>query len=426
MEQDVNNKKKERRLGKVGRESILLFVYTVLVLVEMGRILGATNIKLVFTIMMLLGFFIIGLNHLDQSRRSLFYFTFCYIVSFGIIVLSCIWNVNELWLAAGWSLSILINPYIGMLYQMLFSLLYAYLHVYSIEQFGYLLMLGVGVCFLVPLWRKKSNICYSLLLGVCLYTIYLMCQYNFVWDYFFVWNTLLKEVFFLVTVLFALLMAWMLKNLCQKEKTPFSKESFENLLSNEETNKKISNVVSDVDKSGQQRQKLLQLERLMQDDFPLQVAFKENLPERFVHCKLVAELAGDVAEKLGLDEKTVYAAALYHEIGKLNGKDYIKENKIIAREYGFPENLITIMNEHSAVKVRAKSKEGSIVMLADSVVSVLDQLKSQKKDIEKNTVTKQVIGLRLEKGILAESTLTLKEYNCILHAFVEKIEKISI
>ena len=232
MEQDVNNKKKEKRLGKVGRESILLFVYTVLVLVEMGRMLGATNIKLVFTIMMLLGFFIIGLNHLDQSRRSLYYFTFCYILSFGIIVLSCIWNVNELWLAAGWSLSILINPYIGMLYQMLFSLLYAYLHVYSIEQFGYLLMLGVGVCFLVPLWRKKSDVCYSLLLGVCLYTIYLMCQYNFVWDYFFVWNTLLKEVFFLATVLFALLMAWMLKKLCQKEKTPFSKESFENLLSN--------------------------------------------------------------------------------------------------------------------------------------------------------------------------------------------------
>lgn len=46
----------------------------------------------------------------------------------------------------------------------------------------------------------------------------------------------------------------------------------------------------------------------------------------------------------------------------------------------------------------------------------------QKKQIAPAEVVKQVFRLRLEKGALAESELTLKEYAILLNAFIEWIE----
>lgn len=426
MERDANRTKTNKEEYIRRWAGILLFVYTCVILVGMGKTEQLKNGKLIVIVLTILGFFIIALNHRDKQKGdacSFFYFSCCYIVSLGTVLLSSIWNVQEVWMLGGWIVSILVHPYIGMLYQSLFSLLYAYLCGYSMIQFSYIVFIGAGMCLLLPYLRKKENVGYVIGIGFFCNAIVLLCQCDFVWKNFFSLETVLSQFVFFLVIFFSMVVSWFLMESSKSGNLSFVKEGMKSFFLKEDAEKEGNTASEAVSVArNQQVKELLRLEQLEREDFSLQVQLKEKLPGRYTHCMTVANLAKYAAGEAKIDAQLAYVGGLYHEIGRLKGKDYIKGNREIASEYSFPDTVLNVMEEHCVVRQHAKTREGSIVMLADSVISMLEQLEIQKKQVAPTEVVKQVFRLRLEKGALAESELTLKEYGILLNAFIEWIE----
>lgn len=426
MERDANRIKTNKEEYIRRWAGILVFVYTCVILFGMGTMEQLKNGKLTVIVLTILGFFIKALNHRDKQKEdaySFFYFSCCYIVSFGTVLLSSIWNVQEVWMLGGWIVSILVHPYIGMLYQALFSLLYSYLCGYSMIQFSYIVFIGAGMCLLLPYLRKKENVGYVVGIGFFCNALVLLCQSDFVWKNFFSMETLLKQFVFLVVIFLSMVVSWFLLGISKSGSLSFVKEGMQSFFLQEDVEEKGNTASEEAnDARNQQVKEFLRLEQLGREDFSLQVQMKEKLPGRYAHCMTVANLAKYAAGEARIDAQLTYVGGLYHEIGRLRGKDYLKGNREIADEYSFPDALLNVIEEHCVVRQHAKTREGSIVMLADSVISMLEQLEIQKKQIAPAEVVKQVFRLRLEKGALAESELTLKEYAILLNAFIEWIE----
>ena len=105
------------------------------------------------------------------------------------------------------------------------------------------------------------------------------------------------------------------------------------------------------------------------------------------------------------------AGGLYHEIGKLNGKNYIEEGLIIAEDYAFPKELKAILREHNIKYDKPNSVEAAIVMLSDSVVSTIEYIeKSEDRKYTTNKIVDNIFQMRMEKGTFDGANLTLNNF----------------
>jgi putative nucleotidyltransferase with HDIG domain len=66
---------------------------------------------------------------------------------------------------------------------------------------------------------------------------------------------------------------------------------------------------------------------------------KETSESIYAHSLRIGDLSYRAAKEVGADEFLAKAGGLYHEIGKLRGKNYIEEGLAIAEEYSFPKEL---------------------------------------------------------------------------------------
>ena len=83
---------------------------------------------------------------------------------------------------------------------------------------------------------------------------------------------------------------------------------------------------------------------------------EENVIE---HVKMVAELAVAMAEKCGADVELVRAGALLHDIGrgKTHGIDHAVVGAEMLRKWGYPEELVRIVERHIGAGIDEKEAE---------------------------------------------------------------------
>jgi hypothetical protein len=120
------------------------------------------------------------------------------------------------------------------------------------------------------------------------------------------------------------------------------------------------------------------LRELCDLNYPLLRKLKEKAPGTYYHSLAVANLATVAAEAVKADALLVRAGAYYHDIGKLMQPEYFIENRnnrenphdeldaltssrivkahvkdgvAIAREYGFPQAVISLIAEHHGTTV---------------------------------------------------------------------------
>ncbi len=152
----------------------------------------------------------------------------------------------------------------------------------------------------------------------------------------------------------------------------------------------------------------------------LLLKLKQYSETLYQHALRIADLSERAATVIGAQEQLAKAGGLYHEIGKMNGKNYIEEGLIIAEDYAFPKELKSIIKEHNIKQDKPNSVEAVIVMLSDSVVSTIEYLeKTGEHKFTTNKIIDNIFQMRMEKGTFDNAKLSLKDFK-LLKEFYQK------
>ena len=157
---------------------------------------------------------------------------------------------------------------------------------------------------------------------------------------------------------------------------------------------------------------------LCMKDNELMRQLKDYSDNLYNHAIRIAELSQRAAREVGADEQLAMAGGLYHEIGKIRGKNYIEEGLAIAEDYAFPKGLRAIIKEHNIKYDKPSSMEAAIVMLSDNVVSTIEYIArdgDHKYSAEK--IIENIFQMRMEKGAFDGINLTLRDFKLLKEFF---------
>jgi cyclic-di-AMP phosphodiesterase PgpH len=141
----------------------------------------------------------------------------------------------------------------------------------------------------------------------------------------------------------------------------------------------------------------------------------------YSHALHIADISERAAKLIGASEQLAKAGGLYHEIGKLNGKNYIEEGLIIAEDYAFPKELTAIIREHNIKYDKPNSVEAAIVMLSDSVVSTIEYIeKSNDHKYTTDKIIDNIFQLRMDKGTFDNAKLSLKDFKLLKEFYLKE------
>ena len=161
-------------------------------------------------------------------------------------------------------------------------------------------------------------------------------------------------------------------------------------------------------------------ELLNQEDNELLRQLEAVSPALYQHALTIGDLAGRAAKLIQADVMLAKAGGLYHEIGKIKKGNYIEEGLKIAEEYHFPAQLKAILKQHNIKYEKPTSIEAAIVMLADNVVSTIEYIeKTQNHKYTNNKIIDNIFQMRLDKGNLDKSNISVKDYK-LLKEFFQK------
>jgi putative nucleotidyltransferase with HDIG domain len=150
---------------------------------------------------------------------------------------------------------------------------------------------------------------------------------------------------------------------------------------------------------------------------------KECSQSFYEHALRIGDLSQRAAKEIGADEMLAKAGGLYHEIGKINGKNYIEEGIKIAKEYDFPKELTLIIKQHNIKYDKPTSVEAAIVMLSDNVESTIEYIeKTEEVKFTPNKIIDNIFQLRMEKGTFDNSGLSLKSFKLLKDFYLKEFK----
>ena len=356
----------------------------------------------------------------DKKQKRLFFV--CYGISFVLTVAGKIIGLDIGWMIGGWMFSVVCNSFFGMLIQILFCFVNGFLWQSTLEMFLWSFLLAVGMCVLMPYVRKISNLGYVILLGLLSKIMLLILQEDLIWKNILTWKNVRSELALFIYLLLSAFGGWLLQGFIMQGGISFIRESFRNFFKEEQdvweegTFAKIDDVVNE------RGIKKNELEPFLKTDYELRLRLKKELPKVYSHSLMVAQVSKAAAKELQVEEQICYAGGLYHEIGKLEDPNYIQAGILLAKRKHFPDRLLTIMEQHNVRGGVAKTPEAAIVMMTDSVLSVLERVE-EKTVPEQKEMIKKLFNLRVEQGALEASGLGLCEYRKLLCFFMDWIDK---
>ncbi len=151
---------------------------------------------------------------------------------------------------------------------------------------------------------------------------------------------------------------------------------------------------------------------------------KQHSAVLYEHALQIGDLSYRAAMEIGANDMLALAGGLYHEVGKINGKNYIEEGLVIAEDYAFPNELKAIIKEHNIKYEKPGSVEAAIVMLSDSVVSTIDYIvKNDEHKFTTNKVIDNIFQLRMDKGTFDSADISLKNYKKLKEFYQKEFNK---
>lgn len=321
-----------------------------------------------------------------------------------------------------------IHAYLGAIFQIYFSLLFAVISQQEIDEFAITFLMALGFCFLAPYLRRVFSVGYVVMLSLACNGMAIILEHSFNLAYILRMESAWSEISMFLTIVGSAFLAWIFRGYIYTGKFSFIRSGIHDFLDNEDEEDvwEYSDFVriGDMD-TIKEKEADTSLNDVLDENFSLKKDLENKLPQVYKHSKQVADLAKGAANVIGADEQLVYAGGIYHEAGKLIGKNYVEHSVELAKKNAFPESLIQVISEHNVTCKIPTTKEAAILMLADSVVFMLEHMDTYKKEQmkDKSILVKRIFELRFTKGELDDSQFSIKDYKELQTFFCQWVQE---
>ncbi len=162
-------------------------------------------------------------------------------------------------------------------------------------------------------------------------------------------------------------------------------------------------------------------QRINDVEYTLLATIKEKSPEEYYHAINTARLSEHIAKKLQLNALLIKTAASYLKLGVLCEENSWENVKCICEKNKFPPAVVELLGE-CLNEGRPKQKETIVILLADEVIRVLQDI--FKKDIDAEVDYAQIVDKiyhqKIVDGLLRENPITYTELQIMRKLFLEE------
>ena len=332
------------------------------------------------------------------------------------------------WMIGGLLIAMLIDNKLGMLFHFNLTIIMAISLSLGLELVIQIMVIGAMMCLLSGALRTKATAVYAAIIILSTNVTLSFVINNFIFNIDVNYNYL-NSLFSILAVLVTAFLLCLIydgtgkKNNAEEAKAPDDIVLIDTITTDHATEPVINSSNQSMEESNE--------EKVAADDKPsydilcseeneLLRKLKETSESIYAHALRIGDLSYRAAKVVGEDELLAKAGGLYHEIGKLRGKNYIEEGLAIAEEYSFPKELRAILKEHNIKYDKPSSVEAVIVMLSDNIVSTIDYIaKSEDNKYPIGKIIDNIFQLRMDKGTFDGVNLSLKDFK-ELKAFYER------
>ncbi|WFR59976.1 HDIG domain-containing protein [Anaerocolumna sp. AGMB13025] len=406
-------------------------IVSVFIILFFGTVNGAALITIIklsvlsVVLISIIAFYILSQGEKIKELPNFYViFTITYLVSICLIMFTKGSTELTLWMAGGLLTAMAFHMYLGYLVTFNLILLAGFAGGFQLEFIIYLLILGTLYCLLSGYMIKLATLVYSTVIILSLQLILIFIIHNFI----------LKNALY-ITALYSLVSSLAVIGLSFLAYSLYKKKVFSSLDHEEQSTESIGIVnredIKAVDRDGlnyQNSDLSYNLDEILDINFPLLLRLREYSTKVYKHSLLISDLSQRAAKAAGADELKAKAGGLYHEIGRITNKEYVEEGIKLAEDYLLPDFIKDIIRQHNIKYDKPKSPEAAIVMIAISVIATKEYLeKTEVKssgDSQEETlvpidkIVDNVFQMRLRRGSLDESGLTLKQYNDLKEFFL--------
>lgn len=344
----------------------------------------------------------------NSIRYSNIIFFISYLISILFIMLPDDPSTFSFWMAGGLINAMLIDKILGLLVYLNLAFILSINYSVGPGTIIYFLVMGILFILMSDTLKDRATVIYSAIILLSANIIFKFIINNFLFAQNGYVNYLASFFSIFAVLMAAFLLSILYEKILRSHAEPVSGISKAEKGNNNEESillSEVKNAVSNYD-------------LLLSEDNELLIRLKNYSENLYRHCRKIGDLSGKAARLIGADENLARAGGYYHEIGKINGNNYIEEGLKLADEYAFPEKLKNIIRQHNIKYDKPTFKESAIVMITDNVTSTIEYI--NKIGVEKHRadiVIEGIFRMRMEKGTLDESGLTVKEFRILKDFF---------
>ncbi|MDD4112332.1 MAG: HDIG domain-containing protein [Herbinix sp.] len=364
---------------------------------------------LVFLLTTALCFVIRMYDNISMIKFSKSIILISYLVSMVLIMLQEDSEIYSFWMIGALLISMLIDSKIGLMVYFNLSFVLSITAYLNLEATIHLLIMGVLFALLSSSLRNKSTVIYAAIILLSTNITLSFLMNNFIFETNNNVNYLASFFSILAVLVTAFLLSLIYDRLVRKFKSPdeFAVSSIA-IVDNSEDITVVSNEhTSD-------RSIRTSYELLLSENNELLLKTKEHSEALYKHSILIGDLSGRAAKLIGANEELARAGGYYHEIGKINGKNYIEEGLKLAEEYAFPDELKAILRQHSIKHDKPNFVEAAIVMISDNVASTIEYIdKSGNHNFTSDKIIDNIFKMRMDKGNFDNSGISVKDFKLL-------------
>lgn len=406
---------------------VILGFLSAIMIVALGYVEGTTPIdilKLCILILVLLSITVFYIHSLNLKVEEFPYFKsliiVCYFVSFLIAMLTRNNHEVHLWMVGGIVISALFSVHLGLIFTYNLIFFASFIGQINIEIVIYLLIVGTLMCLLSDFMKKLNTLGLTTIIVLSIQVTLLFIMNNFM-----LWETInIDAMFSLLSSVGVIGITYGIHY--YYDKLIGTKRSNEGLDEIAVTLEGIGNPgLPELDKMEEPVQLIDEdgnytLEEILRLDFPLLERLKEYSLKFYNQSIEIGEISAKAAKAIHANEAITKAGGYYHQIGRLEGKQYVEEGIKLAQAYHLPQVISDIIFQHNMNYEKPKSPEAAIVMLTISIIAMKEYIiQLDKKEagegekISPEKIVNNVFQMRLTKGSLDQSGLSIKEYNIL-------------
>lgn len=370
-----------------------------------------------------------------NKKYSKYIISFSYLICISLSILIPKPDLFCFWMIGGLLISMLIDYKLGLLIHFNITFIFGIFLKENPEVIIQLLIMGIILCLLSGYLKQRSTAVYACVIILSTNITLSFIIHNFIIDY----KTNQNYLTSFFCVLSVLIISYFLYEFFNHYVVTETKEASDtNGAEDSQCKVSMQTLQSDLDSSkiaqgnetstkeaetvgaeeyietGYLKSLRTSYELLNAEDNILLQKMKEYSQKLYDHCVRIGDMSSRAASMIGADEMLAKAGGLYHDVGKMVGKNYIEEGLKIAEEYSFPKELKDIIKQHNIKYEKPSSVESAIVMLSDNLLSTIEyitQTGGDKYSLDK--IIDNLFHMRIEKGTLDDSGLTVKDFKLL-------------